>query len=126
MFGVNSSVILCGGLIAVKKKNIDAHKDAMIGLTMYLGIGIAIYRWLSTTMLNLWGGVLGSNGDEQYVASERIERAIQTPVGATTQKIRIARFEIGRRCVASRLTVHLEAKRAVITLYLTIFNNISH
>ena len=44
------------------------------------------------------------HGDDEfmkkYVASERSERAVQTPVGATTYQIRIARFEIGRRRVA--------------------------
>jgi len=37
-----------------------------------------------------------------YLARERSERAVRTPVGPTTRHFRIARIAIGRRCVASR------------------------
>ena len=51
---------------------------------------------------------------EKYLASERSERAVRTPAGATTQHIRNARFAIGKRRGAPLYT--LFAQRSVIAL----------
>ena len=48
------------------------------------------------------------------LASERSERAVRTPAGATTRHIRTARFAIGWHRVATRRDIFVEAKRVVI------------
>jgi len=56
--------------------------------------------------------------------SERSERAVRTPAGATTRHFRIARFAIGRRRVASRSDALFVKKRSVLyRSWLTLFIN---
>ena len=50
LMGIITFGILVGAIVAVKKKQYNAHKDLMIGMMVYLFVGAGVVRWIGSLL----------------------------------------------------------------------------